>query len=126
MEEMRKHEFTLTNGVKFVLTMFDPQGAMQPRTYIPYELTRDGLMLFSGSDYGCSPLHAIDSDITMLTLMSFLCIVRGGVDSEYFDSYNDQQLSFMETEANDLMQVAADQFQEAAIALGYEFNVEEA
>ncbi len=121
MEDLRKDEFTLANGTKFVLTMFDPQTLMQPRTYIQYELTRDGKVLFSGNDIGCSPLHAIDSDITMLTLMSFLCVVRGGVDSEYFDSYNDEQMVFMEGEANDLMQVAAESFQEAARHLGYDF-----
>lgn len=50
--------------------------------------------LFYGEDYGCSPIHSIDSDESLRGLISFLTLRPGDTDDEYFENYSEQQLKF--------------------------------
>ena len=65
------------------------------KTLLRYEL-RDphGYILFSGSDFGCSPMDAIDSDRSVGALLGFLTLRPGDTDREYFDHYNFVQRDF--------------------------------
>jgi hypothetical protein len=53
-------------------------------------------ILFEGEDMYCSPMHSIDSDQTVLGLMSFLTLRPGDTDSEYFEPYTPNQMAFAE------------------------------
>ena len=59
-------------------------------------------MLFQGEDFACSPLHAIDSDACVESLMGFLTLKKGDTDKEYFDNYTPGQLAFSEEHAESL------------------------
>ena len=58
--------------------------------------------LFEGEDFGCSPLHAIDSDETIAALLGFLTLRPGDTDSEYFADYTPRQLEFCDQHAEAL------------------------
>lgn len=55
--------------------------------------------LFSGTDFGQSPMHASDSDETLRSLLGFLTLRIGDTDSDYFDDYTPEQLEWSATEA---------------------------
>jgi len=56
-------------------------------------------VLFEGEDFGCSPLHEIDSDRCLAGIMQFLTLKPGDTDSDYFRDYTPAQLEFCETHA---------------------------
>lgn len=58
--------------------------------------------LFSGSDFACSPMCAIDSDECLACLLGFLCLRKGDTDAEYFANYTPEQTEFSETHAETL------------------------
>lgn len=64
---------------------FTPKGAAEP--------------LFVGDDYGCSPMHAEDSNDAVLCILSFLALRPGDTDSEYFDWYSPAQRDWTGTSA---------------------------
>jgi hypothetical protein len=65
------------------------------RTRIGYELSApDGAVLFHGTDFRCSPLHAIDSDESLRALCGFLFLRPGDTDREYFADYTSAQRTF--------------------------------
>jgi hypothetical protein len=64
--------------------------------------TPTGGLLFSGADYGCSPMHAIDSDETLRSLLGFLTLRPGDTDAEYFKDYTQDQLDFCSGDAESL------------------------
>lgn len=59
-------------------------------------------VLFEGEDFGCSPLHAIDSDACVAGIMGFLTLRPGDTDREYFDSYTPEQLEYCQQHAEAL------------------------
>ena len=60
------------------------------------------MVLFEGEDFGSSPLHAIDADETVRSLLSFLTLRPGDTDAEYFEGYNADQRDFAQTDAEAL------------------------
>lgn len=62
------------------------------------------LPLFSGEDFGCSPAHCVDSDDTLLTILSFLTLRPGDTDREYFDSYTSVQLDWAKSHLCEALQ----------------------
>ena len=66
--------------------------------------------LFEGSDFCCSPLHAIDSDDCVKSLMGFLCLRHGDTDKEYFKDYTVEQLAFSDEHAEALQIAVYDRF----------------
>lgn len=58
--------------------------------------------LFAGEDFGCSPLHCVDSDETIAGIMGFLTCRPGDTDKEYFSEYTPAQLDFCSSHAESL------------------------
>ncbi len=85
----------------FRLTVWDTG-----KSCLGYELVMvtDGapVVLFTGEDFGCSPLYAIDSDETMGAIMGFLTLRPGDTDSEYFANYTPEQLEYCSQHAEAL------------------------
>ena len=68
-----------------------------------YRLLESGYgEVFTGTDFNCSPMHAIDSDDAVKGLMCFLTLRPGDTDEEYFDSYTDDQLDYCNSHAGAL------------------------
>lgn len=59
-------------------------------------------ILFEGEDFACSPMHAIDSNEAIASLMWFLTLRPGDTDAEYFEGYTDAQRSYCEQHAEAL------------------------
>lgn len=98
-------------GPKFKLSLWDTNERLADgKCLLAYEFTQDGKVLFSGADFGCSPLHCVDSDQTVHSLMTFLCLPAGGTDREYFDSYNEDQLRFRDEDAEAVYQAVRSKF----------------
>ena len=55
---------------------------------------RKHTVLFEGEDFGCSSLHAVDSDATITAIMSFLTLRPGDTDRDYFAGYTQAQLDY--------------------------------
>ena len=77
-----------------------------PQSVIGYDLDafEDGkrTRVFDGDDFGCSPLHAIDSDQAVRGLLSFLTLRPGDADADYFEGYDGAQLAFADEHAEAL------------------------
>lgn len=100
------------DGRKWRLRLWDAQRAHRPgasQAGIEYEFTApDGSIIFSGDDYGCSPMNAIDSDACVRGLLGFLTLRLGDTDADYFDNYTDVQRGFAATDAEALSMWALD------------------
>ena len=76
---------------------------------IGYILTSpQGKTVFEGEDFGCSPLHSIDSDECLRGILAFLTLRPGDTDAEYFKSYTQEQQIFAECHAEELSYYAMD------------------
>ncbi len=62
----------------------------------------DGKVVFEGNDFCCSPMHAIDSDACVRSLLGFLTLRPGDTDDEYFADYTEAQKAFCEADAEAL------------------------
>lgn len=95
---LRQVELKSVKGAVVQLFEIDyPAGA---RRVLAYEFVQaDGTILFEGADFGPSPLHATDSDASLLSLLSFLSLKHGDTDSEYFERYTPAQEDWTHTSA---------------------------
>jgi len=77
---------------------------------VGYSFTRvsDGVVIFTGEDFHCSPCHAIDSNEVLRSILGFLTLRPGDTDAEYFSEYNRVQMDFAENEAEYLQAWAMD------------------
>lgn len=91
MEKLRSESF---DG--YMLTIYDTYKTDRfGKCILAYEfLDKNGEILFSGEDFSCSPLHAIDSDQTIRSLLTFLTLRPGDTDADYFANYTEKQLEF--------------------------------
>jgi hypothetical protein len=84
----------------------------QPRwigeTRLAYRLYDGGRLIFEGDDFGCGMDMAIDSDLSVASLLSFLSLQPGDTDPDYFASYTPEQLAWCQDRAEDLSIVAFD------------------
>lgn len=85
------------------------------KSILAYELVQhdpqhERILLFEGSDFACSPLHAIDSDDCIKSLMGFLTLRLGDTDKDYFDAYTLVQCEFRDTHAESLMMEVYNRF----------------
>lgn len=74
----------------------------QGKWNIAYRLRSKGETIFEGSNFYCSPMHAIDSDECVKGIMTFLTLRPGYTDREYFDNYTSEQLVFCSKHAEAL------------------------
>ena len=72
------------------------------RSILHYQFQQGDKLLFEGSDFCCSPMHAIDSDETLRALLGFLTLRKGDTDAEYFENYTQEQLDFADEHAETL------------------------
>lgn len=87
--------WTDPDGYGFRLELFDTfQTDRYGKSVLAYQFFHMGRLVFEGDDYGCSPLHAIDSDACVAGLLAFLSLKPGDTDSEYFESYTPEQLAW--------------------------------
>lgn len=103
MEQLRKVTFAGHESIQ--LTLWDTYRTDRlGKSVLRYELTELGNVLFEGSDFACSPMHGVDSDETILSLMNFLTLRKGDTDREYFDSYTPEQLAWSESSECEALQ----------------------
>jgi len=69
----------------------------------------EGDVVFEGEDFGCSPLHAVDSDETVRALLGFLTLRPGDTDREYFAGYTAREWAFVESDAESLSLYACEE-----------------
>ncbi len=82
-------------GPTFRLTTWDTNRTGFGGKYlIGYRLSMGRTVLFEGEDFGCSPMHAIDSDEAVKGIMGFLTLRPGDTDAEYFRDYTPAQLDY--------------------------------
>lgn len=101
----------------FTLAIYDARGITNPRQ-LGYRLTmhtkgKRACVVFQGSDFGCSPLQACDSDRTVAAILTFLTLKPGDTDRDYFASYSARQLEWAGEHAEAL-------YMEASARLGEE------
>lgn len=83
-----------TEGI-FRLELFDTeQLSNRPQYTLAYKFYCNDQLIFEGSDFGCSPVVGIDSDQSVASLLSFLSLMPGDTDKEYFENYSDKQMQF--------------------------------
>lgn len=85
-----------------------------PQSRLAYQLYDQGVLIFEGEDYGCSPLHATDSSESIAGLLTFLSLRRGDTDSDYFDCYSPSQLAWRDSGRAEELSVLACFLEESA------------
>lgn len=99
MEQIRQVRLK-TRAHKYTLNVFDTYTTDSlGKSRLAYVLKQDGRVLFEGSDFCCSPLHCINSDECMNSLLGFLTLKPGDTDKEYFAEYTVDQMAFAEGDA---------------------------
>jgi hypothetical protein len=106
-------------GPRFTLTIADTgRSDHRGQTVIAYRLTmrepgaKRSTVVFSGDDFAGSPMHADDSDATVASLLTFLCLQPGDTDAGYFARYTQAQLDWAAQHAEALSQAASERFGE--------------
>lgn len=98
-------------GPRFRLSMYDTHVTDDAgRTRIHYILSANGYVIFDNDDFYCSLVHAIDSDATVASLMTFLTLRPGDTDASYFDGYDSSQHYFARHHAEALAAEVAARF----------------
>jgi len=103
-----QHDGLYTNSKPFRLELYD-SGKRNPHTgryYIGYKFYHDDNLIFSGEDFSPSPLHAIDGDESIASLLSFLSLQPGDTDDEYFDDYMPEQMEWCQQYGEELSWLA--------------------
>src|SRR4051812_40567617 len=86
----------------FKLDLYDTYQTRHGKDILAYQFFHNGELIFEGDDFGCSPLHAIDSDAAVGGLLAFLSLKPGDTDPEYFESYTPKQMAFALAHGEDL------------------------
>lgn len=95
--------FRKGRGPVFALTLWETGRTCNTgQTKLRYRLTMDSRTLFEGDDYGCSPMHCIDSDASVEGIMGFLTVRPGDTDPEFFKDYAPAQLEYCQRYAEAL------------------------
>lgn len=101
-------------GPTFTLRIGDPVYSTG-RDKLSYTLTMhdsgESTVIFEGSDFGPSPLHAWDSNDTVYALLGFLTLRPGDTDAEYFEGYTAEQTLFAQEHAEVLSCYVSDRFE---------------
>lgn len=91
---MRKYDF---EGYKIFLQntfMRDSYG----KFIVKYKMINpEGVILFDGKNFHCSPMHDPESYDAAISLLGFLTLKPGDTDAEHFDNYTPKQMEFCES-----------------------------
>lgn len=94
----------------FTLRLFDTgRSDRHGKQILAYELIdveHGDAPVFAGADFHCSPLHSIDSDRTVGSLLTFLSLRPGDTDPEHFEDYTPSQLEWCQARAEELALLA--------------------
>jgi hypothetical protein len=111
------------HGPVFMLDVHDENIRRNGRDRLSYRLVmiegghgsvpRTRTVLFTGTDYGCSPLHSIDGDGSIAGLLGFLTLRPGDTDAEYFEAYTPEQLAYCDEHAETLAAESVARFGES-------------
>jgi hypothetical protein len=82
------------------------------KSIIGYTLRDKGKIIFTGEDFHCSPMHAIDGLETIEAILSFLTLKIGDTDREYFEDYAPEQLEWSSSSRCDELQMIRMMMQE--------------
>jgi hypothetical protein len=97
----KNYEFMRTwEDEGFKLYVFDTHSFMPGERHhhrLAYRLYDNDKLIFDGEHFGCSPLHAIDSDGAVAELLGFLSLKPGDTDAEYFEKYFPHQMKWIES-----------------------------
>lgn len=102
---VRFHPYRKGMGPTFTLALYDCGRPYHngPQWQVGYRLRMHengkSTTLFDRNDFGCSPLHAIDSNACVASIMGFLTLEAGGTDEEFFDDWSDEALAYRDTHA---------------------------
>ncbi len=86
----------------FRLTVWDTYKTDRDgKSRLGYRLStiNDNKIIFERTDFYCSPMHCVDSDQTMRSILTFLTLRRGDVESDYFTNYTPEQIAFRDNHA---------------------------
>ena len=78
----------------FRLELYDTYQTRYGKSQLAYQFFHKEVLVFEGADYGPSPLHSIDGDLSVAGLLSFLSLRPGDTDMEYFRDYTRKQFAF--------------------------------
>lgn len=92
------------------LCLYEPGAELGAgRGALGYVLTDGGSVVFAGTDFRPSPLHAVDSDRTVEAIVGFLAMRPGDTDEDFFATYTTAQHEWIETDGpNRLESLIAD------------------
>jgi hypothetical protein len=100
-------------GNGMVLTMwYTGRSDNYGKDILGYQLTHKGAVIFTGEDFGCSPLYTATSASSASALLGFLTLRPGDVEADYFErhNYTPEQLAWTDTEAEALSMYGMDDF----------------
>lgn len=91
-------------GPTFRLVTWDTYNRRGGRDLVGYALFASDATepVFAGTDYGPSPMSAIDSDAALRDLLGFLTLRPGDTDCEFFETYTPAQHAFAAQHAETL------------------------
>lgn len=69
------------------------------KSTLGYCFSKGDDVIFEGEDFSASPMHAIDSDDVIRSLMCFLTLRPGDTDRDYFNNYTSRQWEFVNSDA---------------------------
>lgn len=107
-ECIRKWRSEPVSHPRFKLGMYYAGLRLSGKDRIGYRFYCMGKLIFKGTDFGCSPMHAIDSLASMASLLSFLSLKPGDTDREWFATYNKRQLAFCQEYAEELQMIVCE------------------
>ena len=96
MDDCNLLRFVRLDGTLYTLRTWDTHKRDQMgkhRLGYSFAHDEDGV-IFIGEDFYASPLHAIDSDAVLRSILCFLTLGKGDTDAEYFEGYDATQLAF--------------------------------
>lgn len=106
IRRVRFQPYRKGRGPTFYLLLWDTHRRKWGKNLVGYQLSMRAngwsKVLFEGEDFGCSPLHAIDSDATIAGIMGFLTLRPGDTNDEYFRDYTPTQLDYCDQHAEAL------------------------
>jgi hypothetical protein len=101
----------------FRLELFDTyQTDRYGKSVLAYDFYHHDELIFEGADYHVSPMHAIDGDESVSSLLAFLSLKPGDTDPEYFESYTPRQLEWCKAHGEELNLIVFDMEEAAAEA----------
>ncbi|HXJ62000.1 MAG TPA: hypothetical protein VNU68_35630 [Verrucomicrobiae bacterium] len=99
---------------RFQLDLFDTgRSDWRGQSLLAYSFRDGSKVIFEGSDFAGSPLHADDSTATIAALLSFLSLRPGDTDRDYFERYSPEQLDWARANGEELSLLAHEMEEQA-------------